>query len=155
VAACGKAAAARGIIARGGAFIAHDASTWRRPMRVLLITVMTILLAACAVFEGAPAPARLAEGAWVTAEGYTLYTFDRDTAGSGKSVCNGPCAASWPPLKVVDEAQARGDWSAITRDDGSRQWAYKGKPVYTWIKDQKPGDRTGEGVNNVWRIARP
>jgi predicted lipoprotein with Yx(FWY)xxD motif len=124
-------------------------------MRLLLIALMTSLLAACAMFDSAPAPARLADGVWVNAEGRTLYTFDRDTAGSGKSVCNGPCAANWPPLMVKDEAQARGDWSAITRDDGGRQWAYKGKPLYTWIKDQKAGDRTGEGVNNVWRIARP
>jgi len=43
----------------------------------------------------------------------------------------------------------------ITRDDGQRQWAYKGKPLYGWAKDSKPGDRTGDGFNNVWRLARP
>jgi Secreted repeat of unknown function len=35
------------------------------------------------------------------------------------------------------------------------QCAYKGKPVYFWAKDQKPGDRTGDGFNRVWRLARP
>ena len=35
------------------------------------------------------------------------------------------------------------------------QWAYKGKPLYTWAKDTKPGDVTGDGVNNVWHIAQP
>jgi predicted lipoprotein with Yx(FWY)xxD motif len=48
-----------------------------------------------------------------------------------------------------------GDWSVVTRDDGTKQWAFRGKPVYYWAKDTKPGDRTGDGVNNAWRIARP
>ena len=43
----------------------------------------------------------------------------------------------------------------IAREDGSKQWAYKGKPLYTWAKDAKPGDVTGDGVNNVWHIAQP
>jgi predicted lipoprotein with Yx(FWY)xxD motif len=84
----------------------------------------------------------------------TLYTFDRDV--SSRSNCNGPCAANWPPLKAGDGGQASGDWSIITRDDGSKQWAYKGKPLYMWAKDQKPGDTTGNGVNNnAWHVAQP
>jgi predicted lipoprotein with Yx(FWY)xxD motif len=34
------------------------------------------------------------------------------------------------------------------------QWAYKGKPLYFWVKDQKPGDKTGDGFNNVWRVVK-
>ncbi|MDZ7653494.1 MAG: hypothetical protein U5L03_13575 [Burkholderiaceae bacterium] len=124
-------------------------------MKSFLIAFASLLLAACASFAGAPAPAKVADGVWVNADGRTLYTFDRDTAGSGKSVCNGPCATNWPPLAAAADAAPSGDWTVVVRDDGGRQWAYKGKPLYTWIKDQKPGDRTGEGVNNVWRIARP
>jgi predicted lipoprotein with Yx(FWY)xxD motif len=48
-----------------------------------------------------------------------------------------------------------GDWKIVTRDDNSKQWTYKGKPVYLWIKDTKPGDKTGDGVNGVWRLAKP
>ena len=48
-----------------------------------------------------------------------------------------------------------GDWTVVVRDDGTRQWAFRGKPVYYWAKDTKPGDRTGDGFNNVWRLARP
>ena len=44
---------------------------------------------------------------------------------------------------------------SITRDDGGKQWAYKGKPLYTFHKDEKPGDVSGDGVNNVWHIAAP
>ena len=48
-----------------------------------------------------------------------------------------------------------GDYSVVPRDDGTKQWAYKGKPLYTWVKDSKPGDKTGDGVNNAWKVARP
>jgi predicted lipoprotein with Yx(FWY)xxD motif len=83
----------------------------------------------------------------------TLYVFDRD--GSRKSNCNGPCAVNWPPLIADTDAKASGDFAFITRDDGRKQWAYKGKPLYTFSKDKNPGDTGGDGVNNVWHIAAP
>jgi predicted lipoprotein with Yx(FWY)xxD motif len=112
------------------------------------------LLAACTSMSQ-PMPANVADGALVGPAGMSLYTFDRDPAGAGKSVCNGPCASNWPPLKAGMDANAMGDWSVVARDDGSRQWAYKGKPLYYWAKDAKPGDRTGDGFNQVWHLARP
>ncbi|MBI1891684.1 MAG: hypothetical protein HYS18_13615 [Burkholderiales bacterium] len=87
--------------------------------------------------------------------GMTLYTFDRDTPNAGTSACAGDCAALWPPLLAQTGDKAKGDYSIIVRDDGKRQWAYKGKPLYTWSKDQKPGDKTGDGVNKVWHVAMP
>ncbi len=90
----------------------------------------------------------------VDQKGMTLYVFDRDTA-AGKSACNGPCATNWPPLMAAAEAKDMGSWSVITRDDGGRQWAYKAKPLYTWAKDTKPGDVTGDGFNSIWHVAQP
>ncbi len=87
------------------------------------------------------------------AKGMTLYVFDKDTA--GKSACNGPCATNWPPLMAPASAKPMGKYTVVTRDDGFRQWAYDGKPLYTWAKDTKPGDTTGDGVNNVWHVAKP
>jgi len=87
------------------------------------------------------------------AKGMTLYTFDKDT--TGKSVCNGNCAKNWPPLSAAAGSTPTGDWTVVTRDDGSLQWAYKGKPLYTWIKDSKPGETTGDGVGAVWHNAVP
>jgi len=99
------------------------------------------------------APAKTAaDGTLTNAAGMTLYTFDRDTG--DKSTCNGPCATNWPPLTATGDAKATGDWTVVTRDDGTKQWAYKGKPLYTWNKDTKPGDKTGDGVNNVWHTAK-
>ncbi len=99
-------------------------------------------------------PAGVSNGVLVDARGMTLYTFNKDT--SSKSVCNDRCAANWPPLAADEQARASGDWSVITRDDGNKQWAYKGRPLYTWIKDTKSGDQTGEGMaNNAWHVAKP
>ena len=86
-------------------------------------------------------------------KGMTLYIFDRDS--DGKSACNGPCATNWPPLMAASDAKADGNYTIVTRDDGGKQWAYKGKPLYTWVKDTKPGDVSGDGVNSVWHIALP
>lgn len=119
----------------------------------LLFTLSAALMAGCASM--AAGPAKVADGVLTGPNGMTLYTFDRDTAGSGKSVCNGPCATNWPPLMAADTDQASGDYSVITRDDGKKQWAFKGKPLYFWAKDMKPGDRTGDGFNKVWQLARP
>lgn len=86
-------------------------------------------------------------------EGMTLYTFDKDK--DGKSACNGPCAANWPPLMADSGAMAKGDYSIITRADGSKQWAYKNKPLYLWKGDSKKGDMTGDGFKGVWHVATP
>jgi len=102
----------------------------------------------------ADAPAKLANGALVDAKGMTLYSFDKDMAGSGKSTCNGGCAALWPPAMAVASDQPAGAYTIVVRDDGARQWAYKGKPVYTYQADQKPGDRAGDNFKDVWHIIK-
>jgi len=116
----------------------------------LTLSIPALLLAACA--SAPPAPARAQDGALVGANGMTLYTFDKDAG--GKSACNGPCAMNWPPLMAGTDAKAVGDWSVITRDDGSRQWAWRGRPLYFWSKDTQPGQRSGDGFNQVWHVAR-
>jgi predicted lipoprotein with Yx(FWY)xxD motif len=100
-------------------------------------------------------PTRTADGVLIGPTGMTLYTFDRDAAGSGKSACNGPCATNWPPLLAADTAKPMGAYTIVMRDDGKRQWAYKGWPIFFWAKDTKAGDKTGDGFNNVWKVARP
>jgi predicted lipoprotein with Yx(FWY)xxD motif len=95
---------------------------------------------------------KLADGTEILtdAKGMTLYTYDKD--GTGKSVCTGNCAKNWPPLAAAADAKPMGDWTVVTRDDGSKQWAYKGKPLYGWVKDTKPGDTTGHNVG-AWKMA--
>jgi predicted lipoprotein with Yx(FWY)xxD motif len=113
-----------------------------------------LFTAGCAGMSAPKAPAMLAGGALVAPNGMTLYTFDMDVANSGKSACNGPCATLWPPMMAGAADQASGSYSVVARDDGSRQWAYKGKPVYMYKADQKAGDRSGENFKNVWHIIK-
>ena len=85
-------------------------------------------------------------------KGMTLYTFDKDEP--GKSNCYDNCAANWPPYLAAEGDQPEGEWTIIDRTDGTKQWAYQGKPVYLWVKDTKPGDVTGDMVGEVWHVLK-
>jgi predicted lipoprotein with Yx(FWY)xxD motif len=93
------------------------------------------------------APVHKANGVLVDAKGMTVYTFDKDSA--GKSACTGQCTENWPPVQAGSATLAP-PYSSITRDDGSKQLAYKGKPLYTFAKDKAPGDKKGDKVKDVW-----
>jgi len=122
-----------------------------RVFSTLALSLATALVATAAQAEPAP---RMSGGMLVNASGMTLYTFDKDTAGNGKSACNGACATLWPPAMADADAKAGGDFSIVTRDDGARQWAHKGKPVYTYTPDTKVGDMTGDKFKGVWHIVK-
>jgi len=92
-----------------------------------------------------------AGGVLTDAAGMTVYTFDKDSAGSGKSVCNEACAKMWPAVPVTEERIAA-PYSTVTRDDGAKQLAYKGKPLYLFANDTKPGERKGDKVKDVWHV---
>jgi len=123
-------------------------------MNLFRLTGALVLGLASLAAAAADAPAKLVNGALVAANGMTLYTFDKDAAGSGKSVCNGPCATLWPPLMAAQADQPAGAYGIVTRDDGARQWSYKGKPLYFYQADQKPGERTGDNFKDVWHIIK-
>ena len=130
-----------------------------RKLSILAVTLSAALLAACGTggthHAGADTPTQTADGTLIGPNGRTLYFFTRDTRGSGASACYDQCATNWPPLAVAAGAQPRGDYSILVRTDNSRQWAYKGQPLYYFAKDTKPGERLGDGVNGVWKVARP
>lgn len=86
-------------------------------------------------------------------DGLTLYIFDNDEG--DKSNCYGKCEKLWPIYLAPNDAQPIGDFKPIDRDDGYKQWSYKGKPLYTWIKDKVKGDVTGQGFRGVWYVATP
>jgi predicted lipoprotein with Yx(FWY)xxD motif len=82
------------------------------------------------------------------AEGRTLFTYESDQPGVAK--CIAECAKEWAPLAVSANSKAFGDWSIVKRPDGISQWAYKAKPLYTWTKEEVPGDvATTVGVKEV------
>lgn len=102
----------------------------------------------------------------VNGEGFTLYMFEPDKR-SGKSDCYGQCENLWPPLVLVDgikaplagpgaEASLLGTTTVPT--GGLEQITYNGWPLYLWHGDSKPGQVTGQGLNNaggLWYVLNP
>lgn len=120
------------------------------------------LVATLAILGAAPAsaedygPFKVGESSagkvLVDAKGMTLYTFDKDSG--GKSMCNGDCAKAWPPAMAMESDKPVGGLTIIKRDDGTMQWADDGKPLYTFVKDTKLGDVTGDKFKDVWHVVK-
>ncbi len=85
------------------------------------------------------------------ARGMTLYTYDKDVE-PGKSTCEAECAAKWPAAAPAPAAKPTGAWSLIVRADGTKQWAFEDKPVYTYAKDEQPGDKNGSVDDTAWKV---
>jgi predicted lipoprotein with Yx(FWY)xxD motif len=91
--------------------------------------------------------------------GMTLYIFKKDQP--SRSNCAEKCVDNWPLLTVAEGATPTagegvpGKLEVINCADGKTQVAYNGQPLYYWVKDTAAGQTTGEGVGNVWYLARP
>jgi predicted lipoprotein with Yx(FWY)xxD motif len=102
---------------------------------------------------------------FITQEGKTLYfrlnfkfNAGQDVAprhrgtGPGPEACVGECLKTWIPLKAPDNAKDQGEWTVATREDGTKQWAWRTHPLYTNVNDTKPGDLKGEGHWNINQV---
>ncbi len=123
-------------------------------MKRIVFGLAAVLMTVGTSFAAEPATATKTPNGtiYTNAKGMTLYTFDKDKA--GKSACYDACAATWPALKADAKAKAEGKWTVVDRTGGGKMWAYDGKPLYTYAKDKKAGDTTGEGVGGVWHTAK-
>ncbi|MDE1183572.1 hypothetical protein [Paraburkholderia sp.] len=99
-------------------------------------------------------PPKAMDGRFVTADGMTLYTFDKDTT-PGASACTGGCMTYWPAALAGPGDKASGDWSMVPTADGKQQWAYKGHPLYRYKSDTQPGQTSGDGFKDMWHTAKP
>jgi predicted lipoprotein with Yx(FWY)xxD motif len=133
-----------------------------------LSVIALVLLGVAAAGSGAPAPASAGGGlkavqiggvsVLANARGFTLYSFAPDTP--AKSVCNGSCAAYWPPVKgpVTAGPGVTGRLGTIKRSDGSTQATYDGHPLYTYVADSAPGQAHGNNLNlngGLWHEVPP
>jgi predicted lipoprotein with Yx(FWY)xxD motif len=122
-----------------------------------LSVIALVLLGAAVAGAGGPAPASAGGGlkavqiggvsVLANARGLTLYWFAPDTP--ARSVCNGSCAAYWPPVKgpVTAGPGVPGKLGTIKRSDGSAQATYDGHPLYTYVGDSAPGQAHGNNLN--------
>jgi predicted lipoprotein with Yx(FWY)xxD motif len=128
-------------------------------LKLCAAAIVAVSLAACSgtpdVKTSSADFVKVTNGVLTSSYGKTMYTFDKDQAGSGKSECVSTCADNWPPVYVEPGIKISGDFSAITRGNGQKQLAYKGKPLYFFVKDKNPGDKIGDNVNNVWHVVAP
>jgi predicted lipoprotein with Yx(FWY)xxD motif len=93
--------------------------------------------------------------------GRAVYLFMADS--SGKSNCDGACAAAWPPVIAAGQPTASGgaqasDLSTISRSDGTKQVTYNGHPLYYFEGDTGPGTDKGQGLNGfgaLWYLVTP
>lgn len=98
------------------------------------------------------APALMLNGVLTDRTGRTLYVFDADKRGA--STCNGICLKLWPPYLAGVDDTPRNGFTITERLDGGLQWVHENRPLYYWVHDEKPGDVTGDGVNDVWHAVR-
>ena len=97
----------------------------------------------------------------VDSKGITLYDFVTDKR--GVSGCYGACAALWPPLITKGKPHAgpgvRASLLGTTkRKDGKLEVTYNHHPLYYFVTDRKPGETTGQGVNQFggpWWVLSP
>ncbi|HEY8538860.1 MAG TPA: hypothetical protein VIL28_08330, partial [Steroidobacteraceae bacterium] len=89
------------------------------------------------------------------ANGMVLYTYDRDEDTPGTSNCTLEmhCSRRWPPLYASPDSKPVGEWTIIRRQDGTLQWAFRGKPVYRYADDLTPGTDSGDNSGRVWHTA--
>lgn len=95
-------------------------------------------------------------GAYLTdPSGRSLYVYDRE--GGGESRCEGDCIKTWIPYTPgpTSPQELPDNVSIIQRGDGTSQYAWYGRPLYYYARDQKPGDILGSDVNTNWHPAPP
>ncbi len=98
----------------------------------------------------------------VDKDGKTLYYFSNDV--NGTSNCTGGCLTNWP-IFLADtvsgtftDGLATADFKTITTASGAKQTTYKGWPLYYYAPGgmaEAAGQTTGEGVGNIWFVAKP
>lgn len=118
-------------------------------MNKLILAALTAGLAANLAYAQSTS---FNNGVMVDSQGRTLYTFDNDA--NNKSNCNGACAVAWPPFIANLGERAGTGMSIITRDDGAKQFALNGKPLYYFAADANAGDIKGDKASGVWHVIR-
>jgi predicted lipoprotein with Yx(FWY)xxD motif len=86
----------------------------------------------------------------VDGHGRSLYLFEKDRG--GRSSCYGNCASVWPPLIANGRVAhgpgvSAGKLSSVARRGGGREVTYGGHPLYYYAGDARPGQTSGEGLN--------
>lgn len=83
----------------------------------------------------------------------SLYTTDSDE--NGVSSCYDACAEKWMPALLEAGTVLGESYTLVERKDGTMQAAFRGQPLYLSSEDWNVGDMNGDGIDDVWHLARP
>ncbi len=119
------------------------------PVALILLLIAETLPAA----DLEEVPLRRRNSIMVDLQGRGIYTYDLDSD-PGRSSCDEMCRILWPPIIAKADAKPVGRFSLADRNDGRKQWAWDGKPLYRWISDRRRGEANGDGVAGVWTLVR-
>lgn len=115
------------------------------------LTMFIGLFAATSALAATP---HTSDGMLVDEHGMTLYVFDGKGTPDAKA-CEGDCERNFPPALAAPGDKPSGDLTLKPAPNGGSQWAFRGKPLHRGLMDKKPGDRAGDGLNEVWHSVRP
>lgn len=113
------------------------------------LSIALIVMGYLAVPSAVAAAPHASEGILVDEQGMTLYVFAGKSGPDAKS-CDGNCERNFPPALAASDDKPVGMLTLVPGRGGKSQWAYQGKPLYRGLMDKKPGDRSGDGLNEVW-----
>src|SRR5579863_5131497 len=116
---------------------------------LMLAALIQTIPGIASALEAMPSSVTIRGGIFTGTNGIALYIADSDRMPNVSS-CYDNCGHNWPAFNPEENEREAGDWHIFTRDDGTKQWAYKGKPVYRFILDRQPGDMKGDGIGTVW-----
>jgi predicted lipoprotein with Yx(FWY)xxD motif len=134
------------------------------PIRIALLAMALALSAATGVYAKQPSKVvvkeaentALGQTVLTTTKGRTLYSLSVET--HGRFVCTGSCLASWKPLLVPPTVVPKGPvkLGTVHRPNGRTQVTFKGRPLYSFNGDVKPGEANGEDLKDVgtWHAAK-
>ena len=130
-------------------------------MRAMIVLASAIAMTAAAysagyAAEAMPTSVHTMNGMLTDAKGMTLYTWDNDKE-ADKSACTGMCLVNWPVLAASATDKDMGAWKVISRDDGSKQWSYKGKPIYAHVGHEGPDEviKIAAAAGGHWHVLTP
>lgn len=104
------------------------------------------------IAQRSPVPVWQRQGILVEQGGRALYTFTKDKP--GRSLCDRPCEALWPPHYAEPGARPHGPFTLARSSDGRPMWAWQGKPLYRWVSDRRRGAAGGDGVADAWYLVK-
>ena len=85
--------------------------------------------------------------------GYSIYSYSNEKEKSEDVCVLKECYEYWVPVAAPALARSVDDFSVVNRVDGTRQWAFRDRPLFKFKGDLLPGDAHGRGEHPYMRLS--